>query len=267
MDPLTPLSELINLKGKLAIVTGATSGIGKGIANRLAEAGADLILISRTEADLKTTAEEFAHYGVNIQTFALDVGVKEKIDDFWQKIAEQTPNILVNNAGIYPFGHFLETDQGLYQKVMDVNLNSSYWMCFNFIKKLTEADLPGNIVNIGSIEAVMPLQDGLIHYSISKAGVIALTRGLARDFGEKHIRVNAILPGGIKTGGTSEIAKDLFKLKLGLLQDAYNFQQRLPLGRIGEPDDVAKVALMLVSDISSYMTGAIVPVDGGFLSS
>lgn len=267
MDNFTPISDLISLKGKLAIVTGSSAGIGRGIAKRLAEAGADLILISRTKEDLDQTAQELTNHGVKIQTFAFDLSVMENIDEFWQEIDGQSPNILVNNAGFYPFSEFLETSDELYQKVLDLNLNAAYKMCFHFIKRLKEADAAGNIVNIGSIEAVLPLKEGLVHYGISKAGVVALTRGLARDFGRDKIRANVVLPGGIKTRGTNESAKELLKLNLGLLKDAYNFNQRLPLGRLGRPDDVARVVLFLVSDLSSYMTGAQVPVDGGFLSS
>lgn len=267
MDNITPIKDLINLKGKLAIVTGATAGIGRAIAERLAEAGADLILISRTKEDLDKTAKELSSYKIEVQTYAFDLGLKGKIDNFWEEIKDQKPNILVNNAGFYPFSDFLETKEELYQKVLDVNLNAAYRMCFHFIKRLKKLGEPGNIVNIGSIEAVLSFKKGLIHYSISKAGVIALTRGLAKDFGEDKIRVNAVLPGGVKTRGTSETAKEILKLNLGLIKDGFNFNQRLPLGRLGKPDDVAKVVLVLVSDISSYMTGAMVPVDGGFLAS
>ncbi len=266
MDKLPTLSELVSLKGKLAIVTGATAGIGKGIAMCLAEAGADLILLSRTKEDLDATAEELSKYKVKIQTFAVDLAEKEQIEAFWNNIPDQLPNILVNNAGIYPFKDFLEVDEKLYKQVMDVNLNSAYWMCFYFIKRLREAKEPGNIVNIGSIEAVLPLKEGLIHYGIAKAGVVALTRGLARDYGDDKIRVNAILPGGVKTRGTDMGLDDIFKLNLGLLKEGYNFYQRLPLGRLGQPDDIAKMVLVMASDLSGYMTGAVVPVDGGFTS-
>lgn len=262
-----PLSELMSLKGKLAIVTGATAGIGRGIAGRLAEAGADLIIISRTQEDLVKTAEELSRYNVEISTFALDLTKKESIDKLWEELADRLPTVLVNNAGMYPFSEFLETSEELYHKVLNLNLNAVYWMCFHFIKKLKAAKKPGSIVNIGSIEAVLPLKEGLIHYGISKAGVVALTRGLARDYGKIGIRANAVLPGGIQTRGTNEKAKELLKLNLGLIKDAYNFNQRLPIGRLGKPDEVGRVVLFLVSDLSSYMTGATIPVDGGFLSS
>jgi 3-oxoacyl-[acyl-carrier protein] reductase len=161
----------------------------------------------------------------------------------------------------------LEGKEEEYQRVLDVNLHSAYRMSLHFIKRLKSSERTGNILNIGSIEAIMPLKEGLVDYAISKAGVAALTRSLARDFGKDNIRVNAILPGGIKTRGTTEIAKDIRNLNLGLLKTGYNFNQRLPLGRMGQPDDIARMALVMVSELSSFMTGAIIPVDGGFLSS
>ena len=103
-------------------------------------------------------------------------------------------------------------------------------------------------------------------YTISKAGVLALTRSLARDYGKKGFRVNALVPGGIITPGTKNVAKNVLKLDLGLVKTGYDFMTRLPLNRMGKPDEVARMALVLSCDLSSYMNGALVPVDGGFLS-
>ena len=148
---------------------------------------------------------------------------------------------------------------------MRVNLNQVLWMCQYFIKK--NLNQGSTILNVSSIEAILPFKEGMSHYTISKLGVIALTRGLAKDFGKKGFRVNVLVPGGIITPGTKNVAKDIAKLKFGLLKTGYDFSTRLPLGRAGGPDEVALAALFLVSDMSSYITGALVPVDGGFLSS
>ncbi|MBL4862481.1 MAG: SDR family oxidoreductase, partial [Crocinitomicaceae bacterium] len=142
---------------------------------------------------------------------------------------------------------------------------ADYWMSQHMIKKRINDG--GNIINIGSIEAVLPFKSELVHYSIAKAGVIALTRSIANEYGHKGFRANVILPGGIRTEGTKKIARGVFKLKFGLVKDALNFMRRVPLKRIGEPDEVANICLVLASDLSSYMTGAVIPVDGGFLSS
>ena len=124
----------------------------------------------------------------------------------------------------------------------------------------------GVIINIGSIEAIMPFTEDLIPYNISKTGVIALTRALAKEYGSRGFRINVIIPGGIVTPGTKAVAQELYHLKMGRLQSGLKFSLRLPLGRAGQPDEVARIALVLASDMSSYVHGALIPVDGGFLS-
>ncbi len=125
----------------------------------------------------------------------------------------------------------------------------------------------GVIVNISSIEGVVPFKEDLAHYSISKSGVIALTRSLARDYGKKGFRVNGVLPGAIKTPGTKILIKNaILKLQLNLVRTLMDFNSRLTIGRWGDADEIAKVVLFLSSDLASYVHGAIIPVDGGFLS-
>ena len=112
----------------------------------------------------------------------------------------------------------------------------------------------------------MPFKEDLAHYSVSKAGVIALTRALAKEYGRRGFRVNAIVPGGIITRGTMAVAKGVLRLQFGLLKTGAEFKQRLPIGRMGQPDEVARMVLVLASDLSSYVHGAVIPVDGGFLA-
>jgi len=124
------------------------------------------------------------------------------------------------------------------------------------------------IINIGSIEAILPFAQGLVHYDISKMGIIALTRALAREYGGMGYRVNAIIPGGIRTGGVKKLEREAaMKLNVNLIKTDINFKSRLPLRRFGEPDEVARMAVVLASELSSYVTGAMIAVDGGFLSS
>lgn len=256
------LDNLLKLKGKRAIVTGAAAGIGAAIAGRLAEAGADLVLVDVDYAGLQIVKRDLAKWGHKIEIFKLDLAQKTKIDEFWQKL-EGAPDIIVNNAGIYPSRDMLEVDEAFYSKVMSINLHAAYWMCQQFIARRIK--LGGTIVNIGSIEALLPFKDGMVHYDASKAGVIAMTRSIARDYAKKGIKANALLPGGILTPGAKKFsggaAGALKLLKTGVL-----FNSRLPIGRIGDPDEIAKMALVLCSDLSSYMAGAAVVVDGGFLS-
>lgn len=258
------LQQLISLEGKTSLITGAASGIGKAIAKRYAEAGSSLILVDIDKEKLEKVAEEFRAFQVGISTYKVDLANKEDIDDLWNKISDKYPDILVNNAGIYPFKKFTEVDEDFLEKNFTINLKSVFWMCQRMIN--AREDKGGIIVNISSIEAILPLKDGLSCYGPSKWGVLSLTRSLAKDYSKKGFRINAIMPGGIKTPGTMDAAKGLLKLQFGLIKDGIEFMSRLPLGRLGDPDEVARIATVLASDLSSYMTGAAIPVDGGFLS-
>lgn len=259
-----PLSELISLEGKRALITGAAVGIGEAIAYRFAEAGAYLELIDINKKGLGAVKRELSQFNSEINIHMVDLSQKEEIDLLWETLEGKEPDILVNNAGIYPFKNFLEVDDAFLKKVMDINLNSAFWMCHHMIKR--RAKRGGVIINIGSIEAILPFGKDLVPYSISKSGVIALTRGLAKDYGKHGFRVNVIIPGGIVTPGTRAVAKEITKLKVGLLKSGLEFKLRLPLGRGGQADEVARIALVLASDLSSYVHGALIPVDGGFLS-
>ncbi len=264
MNVLKPLNELVSLKGKRALITGSALGIGRAIAYRFAEAGADLELIDINKEGLRALQKELSQFKSEIDIHKVDVSQKEAIDALWQKLGGKEPDILVNNAGIYPFKNFLEVDDAFFKKVMDINLNSAFWMCQHMIRRRLKRG--GIIINTGSIEAILPFAKDLVPYNISKAGVIALTRALAKEYGRDGFRINVIIPGGIITPGTKGVAKEITKFKIGLLKTGLDFQRRLPLGRGGQPDEVARIALFLASDLSSYVHGALIPVDGGFLS-
>ena len=258
------MEELISLKGKRAIVTGAAAGIGSAIALRFAELGASLELVDIDMRGLKRVKNEAQKFGVNVNVYKVDISRRENISALWSDM-EEPPDILVNNAGIYLFQDFLEVDEEFLEKILDVNLKSVFWMCQEMIKRRGKKG--GVIINVASIEAVLPFATGLVHYDISKMGVIALTRALAREYGKMNFRVNAIIPGGIETKGVKKLKKEAaMKLNMDMIKTAMNFKSRLPLGRFGSPDEVARVVAILASDISSYMTGAMIAVDGGFLS-
>jgi len=263
-DTLRPLSTLVSLEEKRALITGSAAGIGKAIAYRFAEAGAALELGDIDEDSLKSVEKELSQFKVEINIHKADLSKKEQIDTLWDELEGKAPCILVNNAGIYPFKKFLEVDEAFLAKVMQVNLNSVFWMCQHMIKSRSKQG--GVIINVGSIEAVLPFKEDLTAYNMSKAGVMSLTRALAKEYGKRGFRINAIIPGGIMTSGVKNVAKEIYKLKLGLIKSGMEFKQRLPLGRFGQPDEVACTALVLASDPSSYVHGALIPVDGGFLS-
>ncbi len=260
------LEQLISLNGKHALITGSAVSIGKAIALRFAEAGARLTLVDMDEKALIKTQKELQELGAEVNIAVVDLSQKPNIDQLWEGLSEDLPDILINNAGIYPFKHFVDMDEDFYRRVMQTNLDSIVWMCHQMITRRKKLRLGGVILNTGSIEAVMPFKEDLAHYSVSKAAVIALTRALAKEHARKGFRINAIMPGGILTQGTKAAAKRLLMLDFGLLKTGYDFQQRLPVGRMGQPDEVARMALVLASDLAAYVHGAAIPVDGGFLA-
>ena len=264
MKVLEPLHELISLKGKRALITGSAVGIGKAIAYRFAEAGADLELVDINKEGLRAVQKHVAQFKSEISTHKVDLSKREEIDILWDELNGKEPDILVNNAGIYPFKNFLEVDDAFIRKVMDINLHSALLMCQQMIRRRLKRG--GVIINIGSIEAILPFAEDLVPYNISKTGVVALTRALAKEYGKRGFRINVIIPGGIVTPGTKAVAKQITRFKFGVLETGVKFKLRLPLNRGGQPDEVARIALVLASDMSSYVHGALIPVDGGFLS-
>ena len=261
-----PFEQLISLRGKKAIVTGAAAGIGRAISIRFAEAGASLELVDKDMKGLKNLKKELAGSKTEINLYEYDMSIENNIIKLWEKWSENPPDILVNNVGIYPPENFLTFTGSVWQKVMDTNLYSTQHMCRYMLKARGEKG--GVIINMASIEAILPFADDLIHYDVSKAGIIALTRGLAKEYGKMGFKINAILPGGIDTPGTQAMAtRILTKFDLGLIPSGIKFQTRLPLGRRGKPDEVARIALFLATELSSFVQGALIPADGGFLSS
>jgi len=259
-----PLSELISLEGKKALITGAGTGIGAAIAYRFAEAGADLYLIDINEKSLDKTKEDIQRFDRKVSVHRVDLSSKKEIDALWKDIQGKEPDILVNNAAIYPTKSFLDADEAFLKKVMDVNLTSVFWMCQHMIRERIKKG--GTIINTGSIEAIMPLKEGLAHYDISKAGVMVLSRALASEYGRHGFRINILVPGGIWTQGTKSLAKQAIRFNAGIVKSGIEYNMRNPLGRMGQPDEVARMALVLACDLSSYISGTLVVVDGGFLS-
>jgi len=261
---LRPLAELVSLSGKRALITGAAAGIGRAMAYRFAEAGADLELADINAKGLGAVKKELQTFNHEVNIHKVDISSPKAINALWEGLCGKEPDILVNNAGVYPFKSFLETDESFLKKVMDINLQSAVRMCRHMIKSRLKKG--GVIINISSIEAIMPFAEGLVAYDISKTGVIGLTRALAKEYGKHGFRINVILPGGINTPGTRAVAKEISQFKFSLLKTGYDFKARLPMNRGGQPDEVARVALFLASDLASYVHGALVAVDGGFLS-
>ena len=262
-------SDLLNLTGKTVVVTGGAMGIGKAISKRLAEAGANVIISDINLEKANETVNDIKHHDGKALAIKADVTKPSDVDMVLQKAIDEfgSLDIIVNNAGIYPMMPFLEMTEQLWDKVININLKGVFLHSLAAAKKMKEK---GKIINIASIDGLHPTGN-LVHYDSSKGGVVMMTKAMAKDLAPHHITVNAIAPGGINTEGTAAMGEESMKQMMasGMTQEQIieAFSARIPVGRMGEPDDIAKVVLFLASDMSSYMTGEIIVVDGGYLLS
>ncbi len=264
------IAEIFDLTGKVAIVTGGAMGIGEGITLRLAEAGAAVMIADINLEAANKVVDKIKTLGGKAEAIFADAS---SVDDA-RKVAQATVDtfgrldILVNNAGIYPFSPALETSEALWDKVLGINLKGVFFYAQAAAQQMIKAGHGGKIVNIASIDALHPSGRGLAHYEASKGGVVMVTKALALDLGPQKINVNAIAPGGIQTpGGEAQSAPILKSTGMSAEELTKVFTARIPLGRMGEPDDIAKAVLFLASAASDYMTGSLVVVDGGYLLS
>lgn len=263
------LNELLNLNGKSAIVTGGAKGIGKGIAYRLAEAGASVLIADTDEQTAAETAQEFSANNWKVAVIKTDVSSEQDIQAMVEKCKQEFGgvDILVNNAGIYPPKPVAEMSEEDFEKVMHVNLRS----CFLATKHASEAMKQrggGKIINITSIDALHPSMVGLAHYDASKHGMWGFTKNSALELAEHKIWVNAIAPGGITTPGVQAMQSTNPNVDPEIMKKQMEtFMAKIPMHRMGDPDEIGTVALFLASDMSGYMTGSQVVVDGGALLS
>lgn len=252
------IAELISLKGRNAVVTGGARGIGLAICKRLAEAGANIVVGDVREDIGKEAAEHIAQqWGVKALFCVADVSDGASIAQLADKTVQELGgiNIWVNNAGIYPFSPVVEMSDEQWDRVLDINLRGTFIGAREAAKRMIVAQKGGVIINLASTAGY---QGGasVAHYVASKHGVRGLTKSLAIELGPHNIRVLALAPTLISTPGISESG-------LGLDTSAYESQ---PLGRVGVPDDVGRVALFCASDLSMLMTGSTIAVDAGALT-
>lgn len=245
-----------SLEGKVAVVTGASRGIGRAIALRLAQAGARVVLSSRKLENVQPVAEEIQAAGGEALAVQAHVGHTEEVEALVARTLEAfgRVDIAVNNAATNPhFGPLLTADEGQWDKILDTNVKSIFRVV-RAVAPQMKAQGGGKIINMASVAGLRP-SPAMGIYSVSKAAVIMLTQVLALELAPDNIQVNAIAPGVIKTRfsqvlwQTPQIAEPILK--------------GTPLGRFGEPEDVAGLALFLASPASDYVTGAVFLVDGG----
>jgi NAD(P)-dependent dehydrogenase (short-subunit alcohol dehydrogenase family) len=238
------------LAGKLALVTGGRSGIGEGIARAMAEQGARVIVADKNAAGATRVAETIGDEAI---AYTVDVADRSECDELASIVARNPGaiSILVNNAGIIRRGKLeAESARADWDATMAVNLDGPYNVVTTFLDQLKATR--GSVINIGSI------QPNSAAYTASKGGVRALTKARAIELSPQGVRVNAIAPGMIATPLTAAARQDSGYMA--------NFAQRIPLGRLGEPADIAAPAVFLASDLARYVTGVTLPADGGFLS-
>lgn len=259
------LKELINLKDKTAIVTGGAMGIGLGIARRLAEAGANVVIADFNEEVGSKTVKGLNDEGYKTAFIKTDVSdekqVKKAVEFAVSKYGGL--DIMVNNAGIYPIMPVMQMKPADFEKILAVNLKSVFLFTKAAAEIMIKQGCGGKIINITSIDALHPSSVGLAVYDASKHGLWGFTKNTALELAPHHIQVNAIAPGSIATPGAG--AGKPVSPEMEVI--AKKFLEKIPMKRIGEPDDIGKVALFLASDLSSYMTGSQIVVDGGVLLS
>jgi NAD(P)-dependent dehydrogenase (short-subunit alcohol dehydrogenase family) len=247
------------LDGKIALVTGASRGIGEAIAVTLADYGAHCILVSRKAEALAGVAEKIAARGGKAEVMACHVGDMEQIEGLFQQVKERFGklHILINNAATNPyFGEMLGADEGIWNKTFDVNLKGPFFMIKHGAQLMMESG-GGSIVNVSSVNGVKPAPFQGI-YSMTKAGLISMTMAFAKELALKNIRVNALLPGLVETHFSKAIMDN---------DMVYDYAVKMiPMGRHAQPMEIAGAVLYLVSDAAPFTTGASLVVDGGALA-
>jgi 3-oxoacyl-[acyl-carrier protein] reductase len=250
-----PLIEK-RLKDKVAIVTGASRGIGRAIALLFAKEGARLAITARNEELLKSLADEIVAFGGEQPlVYAMDVKNSQKVKKFVDKTLDKYSrvDILVNNAGVTRDGLLVRMSDSDWDEVLDTNLKGAFYFTRAVAKPMMLQRF-GRIINIASVFGLIG-NAGQVNYAASKAGLIALTKSVAKELGSRNILANAIAPGFIDTDMTQVVSQDVKNTVLKLI----------PVGLVGKPADVARAALFLASEESSFITGQVITVDGGMV--
>jgi len=245
----------LRLDGKVALVTGAFGGLGRDFARMLARAGASVALAGRRLQEGKAIAQAMADEGLRVAAIAMDVTDRESVEAAVDEAAAAfgVVDVLVNNAGVAVTRPFLDLTERDWAEVLDVNLDGAWRVAQAVARRLKEAERPGTIVNIASVLADRVAAQ-VAPYTVSKAALVQLTRAMALELARYGIRVNALAPGYVET----PINRDFFATEGGRA-----LVKRIPQRRLGRVEDLEAPLLLLASDASTYMTGAVIAVDGG----
>ncbi len=251
--------KLFDLSGKLALITGASRGIGAEAAKMLARFGARVILSSRKREGLDGIAQEITEEGFEATVRPCHNGDLSQINSLFEELDREgeSVDILVNNAATNPyFGPAVEMEEAAWDKTFEVNLKGPFFMSQQAAKRMKQKGA-GSIINVSSINGIIPMH-GQSAYSITKAGLISMTQSLAKELGPDGIRVNALLPGLTDTKFASAMTENQEYMKRVIPQ--------IPLGRVAQPDEMSGMILFLASRAASYVSGGAFVVDGGILA-
>lgn len=265
-----PVDNLLDLSGKAAIVTGGAKGIGLGISYRLAEAGAKVLIADLDEEAAEQATQELTAKGWTAHALKVDVASENDVQQMVNTCKElfNSLDILVNNAGIYPPKPVAQMTEEEFERVVHVNLRSVF-LATKHAGEVMKQQSGGKIINITSIDALHPSMVGLAHYDASKHGVWGFTKNSALELAPHNIWVNAVAPGGIQTPGVEAMQANAPAAPSGVDQKQMveAFLSKIPMHRMGDPDEIGMVVLFLASPMASYMTGEQIVVDGGALLS
>jgi NAD(P)-dependent dehydrogenase (short-subunit alcohol dehydrogenase family) len=260
------LEDLVRLDERVAVVTGGAVGIGAAICRRFAEAGAHVVVADVDEDAGRATARRLVDSGARGEALAVDVRDPASVDALADAVVSRNGQIdvWVNNAGIYPNTEFLQMTTADWDRVVEVNVRGAFAGSQAAAKHMLARGAGGVIINLSSINGYRAFGVGIAHYTTTKHALLGLTKSLAVELGPHNIRVLAIAPTMVETEGVAELRKGVsdseFGAAMAALADAH------PLGRVGVPDDVARVALFCASDLAAMMSGSSVVIDGGYLA-
>jgi 2-deoxy-D-gluconate 3-dehydrogenase len=263
-----PIVELLSLAGRVALVTGAAQGFGFACARRLADAGAAVVLADVRENRLEAAAERLRAEGSEVATAVADVSVEAAAHGLVEAAVACFGglDVLVNNAGV--FSNYLVEHMAVaeFQRILSINVGGAFLCTKAAAVRMREQGRGGSIVNVSSIDAVHPSGKGLAHYGTSKHAIWGFTKSMALELGPDRIRVNALAPGPSLTEGAVEFVRAGAPEGIDVEAQWSAYEERIPLRRLCDPDEVGRVCLFLASDLASYVSGAQVVVDGGLLA-